>query len=137
MQNIVKEKFDLPCPLLLTVFPCVKIIWLSKSCNSAFSSAIFVLLFLTIDATSDKERLSVDTSRSFSAPSFIWKRVLESQSSFFSGSVNRFQFLNWIGFQFESFLNECWSLKVCSIFQPFQSNFSLNAIKFQFSNVFV
>lgn len=60
----------LPFPLLLA---CCRIIWLSSSCSSDFSSWSFVLLFLTIDATSDNALLSVATSRNFSAPSFIWK----------------------------------------------------------------
>lgn len=58
----------LPFPLLL---PCVKIIWLSSSWSSDFSSANFVLLFFTIEATSDKARRSLATSRNFSAPSLI------------------------------------------------------------------
>lgn len=59
-----------PCSFL---FPCVKIIWLSNSCNSDFSSANLLLLFFTIVATSDRARRSRATSRSFSAPSLICK----------------------------------------------------------------
>jgi hypothetical protein len=57
-----------PFPLLLA---WVRIIWLSSSCSSDFSSCNFVLLFFTIEATSDNARRSVATSLNFSAPSLI------------------------------------------------------------------
>lgn len=59
-----------PWPLL-TVLPFVSKIWLSSSWSSDFSSANLLLLFFTMDATSDSERRSVVTSRNFSAPSLI------------------------------------------------------------------
>lgn len=63
---------DSPWPLLVTLLPWVRIIWLSSSCNSDLSSANLLLLFFTMDATSESDRLSVATSRNFSAPSFIY-----------------------------------------------------------------
>lgn len=68
-------KVHLPWPLL-TLFPFVNNIWLSNSCNSDFNSANLLLLFFTIDATSDNDRRSVATSRNFSAPSFIYLLLL-------------------------------------------------------------
>lgn len=68
----MKETCDSPWPLL-TVLPFVNNIWLSSSCSSDLSSANLLLLFFTMDATSDSERRSVVTSRNFSAPSLIWK----------------------------------------------------------------
>lgn len=61
---------NLPWPLL-TVLPFVNNIWLSSSWSSDLSSANLLLLFFTIDATSDSDRRSVVTSRNFSAPSLI------------------------------------------------------------------
>lgn len=86
--NIEKKKTlrNLPWPLL-TVLPFVSNIWLSSSCSSDFSSANLLLLFFTMDATSDNERRSVVTSRSFSAPSLIYREM------FFFFSLN---ILYWI-----------------------------------------
>ncbi|KAI9582450.1 hypothetical protein GQX74_009837 [Glossina fuscipes] len=57
------------------VFPCVKSICDSSSCNSDFNSAILLLLFFTMVATSFNERRSLATSRNFSAPSFIFNSL--------------------------------------------------------------
>lgn len=67
MNNNCYSPWPLP-----TVLPFVNKIWLSSSWSSDLSSASLLLLFFTMDATSDNERRSVVTSRSFSAPSFIY-----------------------------------------------------------------
>lgn len=77
--NFYELVFVLPCPLLM-LFPLVNKIWLSSSSNSDFNSASLLLLFFTMEATSDNERRSVVTSRSFSAPSLIYRKNLSNEN---------------------------------------------------------
>ena len=68
-----------------------------RSCNSWCSCCSLVLAFLTMLLTLDRDFLSVDTSRSFSAPSLIF---ISLRISFFSTCKKTYQAIQWVLFFF-------------------------------------